>query len=123
MFKRKKETFYYAGLEVPPLTSMDRYKCLDDATKGVLQKASGRIAFIMFVFYNEPSIAMANAQQIVKDNTSTIVVMKGDATTAGSKRHFSASNGKIEPINFAITIVANMEILITNATNVPLSTK
>ncbi len=50
MFKRKKETFYYAGLEVPPLTSMDRYKCLDDATKGVLQKASGRIAFIMFVF-------------------------------------------------------------------------
>lgn len=51
MFKRKKETFYYAGLEVPPLTSMDKYKCLDDATKGVLQKASGRIAFIMFVFF------------------------------------------------------------------------
>ncbi|MBO7243741.1 MAG: penicillin-binding protein 2 [Alphaproteobacteria bacterium] len=50
MFKRKKETFYYAGLEVPPLTSVDRYKCLDDATKGVLQKASGRIAFLMFVF-------------------------------------------------------------------------
>ena len=50
MFKRKKETFYYAGHEVPPLTSMDRYKCLDDATKGVLQKASGRIAFIMVVF-------------------------------------------------------------------------
>ncbi len=51
MFKRKKETFYYAGLEVPPLTSIDRYKCLDDATKGVLQKASGRIAFIMLVFF------------------------------------------------------------------------
>ena len=51
MFKRKKETFYYAGHEVPPLTPMDRYKCLDDATKGVLKKASGRIAFLMFVFF------------------------------------------------------------------------
>ncbi len=51
MFKRKKETFYYAGLEVPALTPMDRYKCLDDATKGVLKKASTRIAVIMFVFF------------------------------------------------------------------------
>lgn len=51
MFKRKKETFYYAGHEVPALTPMDRYKCLDDATRGVLRKASKRIAFLMFVFF------------------------------------------------------------------------
>lgn len=51
MFKRKKDVFYYAGMEIPPLKSMDRYKCLDDATKGVLQKASYRIAIIMFVFF------------------------------------------------------------------------
>ena len=50
MFKRKKETFYYAGLEVPALTPMDRYKCLDDVTKGVLKKASWRIGVIMVVF-------------------------------------------------------------------------
>ena len=51
MFKRKKETFYYAGHEVPALTPMDRYKCLDDATRGVLRKASKRIAFLMVVFF------------------------------------------------------------------------
>lgn len=51
MFKRKKETFYYAGYEVPALTPMDRYKCLDDATKGVLKKASVRIGVIMVVFF------------------------------------------------------------------------
>ncbi len=51
MFKRKKETFYYAGHEVPALTPMDRYKCLDDATRGVLRKASTRIAIVMFVFF------------------------------------------------------------------------
>lgn len=48
-FKRKKETFYYAGMEVHQ-NSMDRYKCLDAATKGVLKKASNRITFLMFVF-------------------------------------------------------------------------
>ena len=51
MFKRKKETFYYAGHEFPALTPMDRYKCLDDATRGVLRKASKRIAFLMVVFF------------------------------------------------------------------------
>jgi len=51
VFKRKKETFYYAGHEVPALTPMDRYKCLDDATRGVLRKASKRIACLMVVFF------------------------------------------------------------------------
>lgn len=49
MFRKKKEVFYYAGMEVPQ-TSMDKYKCLDAATRGVLEQAKGRIAFVMFVF-------------------------------------------------------------------------
>lgn len=48
-FKRKKEVFYYVGMEVPQ-TSMDRYKCLDATTRGVLEKARGRITFVMVVF-------------------------------------------------------------------------
>lgn len=49
MFKKKKEGFYYVGQEVPQ-TSMDKYKCLDAATRGVLEKAGGRITFVMCVF-------------------------------------------------------------------------
>lgn len=48
MFKKKKDVFYYAGMEVPQ-TSMDKYKCLDEATRGVLEKAGGRITFVMIV--------------------------------------------------------------------------
>ncbi len=46
MFKRKKEVFYYAGQEVPR-TSLDKYKCLDAATRGYLEKAKSRITLIM----------------------------------------------------------------------------
>ncbi len=49
MFKKKKEVFYYAGQEVPR-TSMDKYKCLDAATRGVLETAKGRITFLMIAF-------------------------------------------------------------------------
>ncbi len=49
MFKKKKEIFYYVGLEVPR-TSMDKYKCIDVATRGVLEKAKGRITFLMVIF-------------------------------------------------------------------------
>ncbi len=49
IFKKKKEVFYYAGQEVPR-TSMDKYKCLDAATRGVLETAKGRITFLMIVF-------------------------------------------------------------------------
>lgn len=37
IFKRKKEVFYYVGMEVPR-TSMERYRCLDAATRGVLDQ-------------------------------------------------------------------------------------
>ncbi len=47
IFRKKKESFYYAGQEVP-LRSTDKYKCLDAATLGVLQKARFRLAIIMF---------------------------------------------------------------------------
>lgn len=46
MFKKKKEVFYYAGMEVPQ-TSMDKYRCLDAATRGVLNQASSRIVVLM----------------------------------------------------------------------------
>lgn len=49
MFKKKKEVFYYAGMEVPQ-TSMDKYKCLDAATRGVLEKAGVRITSVMIFF-------------------------------------------------------------------------
>lgn len=41
------------------------------------------------------------------DKTSTMVVINGLATTAGSSLHFLAINGNIQPTNFAITIVIN----------------
>ena len=49
MWRKKKEIFYFAGQEVPR-TTMDKYKCLDAATRGVLEKATGRITFVMIVF-------------------------------------------------------------------------
>ena len=44
--RRAKETFYYPGVEIPQ-RGLDRYRCLDAATKGVLQTARRRIWFIM----------------------------------------------------------------------------
>ena len=38
------------------------------------------------------------------DTASTIVVIKGELITAGSKPIFFASIGSVEPINFANTI-------------------
>lgn len=49
IFRKKKEVFYYTGMEVPQ-TSLDKYKCLDATTRGVLEKARGRISVVMFVF-------------------------------------------------------------------------
>lgn len=43
------------------------------------------------------------------DNISTIVVMNGFATTVGSRWIFFASNGKKQPISFAIQIVKNSD--------------
>ncbi len=48
-FKKQKEVFYYPGMEIPQ-TPMDRYRCLDAATLGVLQKAKKRLYFLMVVF-------------------------------------------------------------------------
>ncbi|MDR2902621.1 MAG: penicillin-binding protein 2 [Lactobacillales bacterium] len=48
-FIRKKETFYYPGIEIPQ-TSMDKYRCLDYATLGALQKAKARTTLLMLVF-------------------------------------------------------------------------
>lgn len=49
MFRKKKETFYYVGQEVP-IDPNDKYKCLDMATKGALQQANARITFVMVIF-------------------------------------------------------------------------
>ena len=57
-----------------------------------------------FKFYNN---ATENAQKIRSDSTSTIVVMNGFATTAGSRWHFFARSGRNAPTIFATTIVAN----------------
>lgn len=48
MFFKRKETFYYPGIEIPQ-TAMDKYRCLDGATLVALRKARGRLAFIIFV--------------------------------------------------------------------------
>lgn len=42
----KKDAFYYPRQEVP-LNESDKYRYLDAATRGVLQKASGRISLLM----------------------------------------------------------------------------
>ncbi len=49
LFGKKKEVFYYAGQEIAR-TPTDKYKCLDAATRGVVEKANGRITFVMVVF-------------------------------------------------------------------------
>ena len=46
MFGKQKETFYYAGQEIPQ-QKLDRYRCLDAATKGVLQTAQARTGIII----------------------------------------------------------------------------
>ena len=45
-FGRKKEIFYYAGQEIPQ-QKLDRYRCLDAATRGVLKKAQARTGVII----------------------------------------------------------------------------
>lgn len=49
LFHKKKEVFYYAGQEIAH-TPMDKYKCLDATTRRVVEKANGRITFVMVVF-------------------------------------------------------------------------
>lgn len=49
IFRKKKEVFYYVGMEVPQ-TLTDKYKCLDAATRGILEKACGRISVVMIFF-------------------------------------------------------------------------
>ena len=45
---RKRETYYYVGVEIPS-RGLDRYRCLDVATKGVLATAKSRTNLIMAV--------------------------------------------------------------------------
>ncbi len=49
MFSRKKERFYYPGVEIP-VRSSDRYRCLDAVTIGVLKKARWRINWLIIGF-------------------------------------------------------------------------
>ena len=51
------------------------------------------------------SIATASKQYNIKDKASTIVVINGDATTAGSNLTFFAKRGSEQPTNLAITTV------------------
>ncbi|MDY6407197.1 MAG: penicillin-binding transpeptidase domain-containing protein, partial [Pseudomonadota bacterium] len=46
-FFRNNEAFYYAGQEIPQ-QKLDRYRCLDAATKGVLKTAEFRAGVIIF---------------------------------------------------------------------------
>ena len=46
IFKRQSEAFYYAGQEIPQ-QKLDRYRCLDAATKGVLKTAQSRTGLII----------------------------------------------------------------------------
>lgn len=61
-------------------------------------------------FYaNGDTIRIDTKQKMMSDKASTIVVMKGLATTAGSNLHTLASKGIKQPTTFAITIVANSD--------------
>ena len=53
---------------------------------------------------------------MISAKASTIVVIKGLATTAGSSLHFLASIGSKHPTSFAITIVINKTKETINAT-------
>ena len=53
-------------------------------------------------------------QYTSNETTSTIVVMKGLATTAGSRCNFFASSGRAEPTIFAMIIVITIAIHITS---------
>ena len=63
-----------------------------------------------FVYARAGNIAIDIRQKIIRDSASTIVVMKGLATTAGSNRHTLANIGIIQPTIFAMTTVANRDI-------------
>ena len=64
------------------------------------------------IFKNYKS-AIENAQKIKSESTSTMVVMNGFATTAGSRWHFFASSGRHAPTILAAQIVIKSEIEIT----------
>ena len=64
-----------------------------------------------YEFYNN---ATEKLQKIMSEITSTIVVINGFATTAGSKWHFFARSGRNAPTIFATTIVANSASDTTN---------
>ena len=55
-----------------------------------------------------------NKQKIRSEITSTMVVMNGLATTAGSSLIFFARSGKIAPTSFAMHMVANSDNETTN---------
>ncbi len=46
---------------------------------------------------------------MIRDTASTIVVINGEATTAGSNLHFLASKGKVQPTILDITTVMKSE--------------
>ena len=68
MFNRKKESFYYPGVEIP-VRSMDRYRCLDAVTISALQKARRRISFLI-VFFALCFLIILDGQVSLLDTTS-----------------------------------------------------
>ena len=61
--------------------------------------------FFLSIFFLYPKRKIAKPQYKISDNASTMVVMNGLATTAGSSLTFLASIGNIQPTSFAITTV------------------
>ena len=47
---------------------------------------------------------MDSRQNIINDNASTIVVINGLATTAGSSLNFLASSGRVHPTSYLIGV-------------------
>ncbi len=54
-----------------------------------------------------------SAQNTISESASTIVVIKGDATTAGSSFIFFAIIGSVQPMSFAIITVTNIDMATT----------
>ena len=62
-----------------------------------------------YQFFYSPKIDTATLKYTSKAKASTIVVINGEAITAGSKPNFFAPIGKMDPTNFAITtVIANV---------------
>lgn len=67
--------------------------------------------FVIFdVFFNNYKIASDNMQNTISEIASTIVVINGLATTAGSSLHFFARSGRQQPTIFAMQIVQKSAI-------------